>query len=338
MPTANGPPIDSAQTTPMKGEAMGLFIWRVQAHRCRNGSRSSSGGRASSPTAAGPVTTSGSSLGPLWRNPVPLERDVGASDEPLLAPKTRKGVVVVRRDLLVAGATIEALRGHLLGARVETRARVAQRLGSLLERAQQCGRRAARSRLGPHVHTLDFRHAIAETPQSTTRDGLRTFVADVVGAGGSAQLGWKKRRVVETTGVVVGGDEFRAHGRQELQCRWLLRIAEHEAQLADGPGSALAHCTRSGCNVLAMRRMPSRHDTLVCPASSCIRVVSICTLSIVCSVGSNRASVPARPARYVHHSSMLTGSLPPQLTVTAGTEAAASSRGTMARMSSACSG
>ena len=35
---------------------------------------------------------------------------------------------------------------------------------------------------------------------------------------------------------------------------------------------------------------------------------------------------------------MLTGSLPPQLTVTAGTEAAASRRGTMARMSSACSG
>ena len=35
---------------------------------------------------------------------------------------------------------------------------------------------------------------------------------------------------------------------------------------------------------------------------------------------------------------MLTGSLPPQLTVTAGTEATPRRRGTMATMSSACSG
>ena len=107
---------------------------------------------------------------------------------------------------------------------------------------------------------------------------------------------------------------------------------------AGEPRRVGAHCTRSGCSALAMRAHALAPGNVVCPASSCMRVVSIATLSIVCAVGSKRASVPARPARYVHHSSMLTGSLPPQLTVTAGTEAAASSRGTMARMSSACSG
>ena len=61
---------------------MGLFIWSVQAHRCRNGSRSSSGGRASSPTAAGPVITSGSSFGASRCNSVPVHRDE--------APQTRR--------------------------------------------------------------------------------------------------------------------------------------------------------------------------------------------------------------------------------------------------------
>src|SRR5271168_4821466 len=101
--------MDTAQTSPMKGDAMGLFICSVQAHRCRNGSRSSSGGRASSPTAAGPVIASGSLLGAPRRNPVPVHRDVGASDQSLLAPEAGEGVVVVRRDLLIPCGAVQVL-------------------------------------------------------------------------------------------------------------------------------------------------------------------------------------------------------------------------------------
>ena len=54
--------METAHTRPMKGDAFGLSIWSVQAHRCRNGSLASSGGRASSPTAAAPVTASGLSF------------------------------------------------------------------------------------------------------------------------------------------------------------------------------------------------------------------------------------------------------------------------------------
>ncbi len=59
---------------------------------------------------------------------------------------------------------------------------------------------------------------------------------------------------------------------------------------------------------------------------------------MVSAVGENRASRPVSSAKWPHHSSMLTAWSPPQLTVVAGTEAAPSSPGTMAMMSSWCRG
>ncbi len=51
---------------------------------------------------------------------------------------------------------------------------------------------------------------------------------------------------------------------------------------------------------------------------------SIWTLSMVSAVGANRTGTPVSSERYPHHSSMLTASSPPQLTVVAGVEAAPS--------------
>src|ERR1700691_722482 len=141
MPTANGPPMDTAQTSPMNGDAMGLFIWSVQAQRCRNGSRSSSGGRASSPTAAGPDITSGSSFGAVLRNPVPAHRVCGSqtsrSDQPLLSPEASEGIVVVGRDLDIPGGAVQALGVRLLGTGVEAGPLVAQVHDRVFERPQE---------------------------------------------------------------------------------------------------------------------------------------------------------------------------------------------------------
>ena len=76
-----------------------------------------------------------------------------------------------------------------------------------------------------------------------------------------------------------------------------------------------------------MRRMPSRHPTVVGPTSSCIRVRSICTLSIVSVVGAKPGVRPVSSPRYPHHSSMLAAWLPPQLTTVAGVPADAQQSG-----------
>ena len=53
----------------------------------------------------------------------------------------------------------------------------------------------------------------------------------------------------------------------------------------------------SGWKVCTMRRMPSRQCTLVGPISSCMRVLSVVTLSRVPSVEANVASLPTSAAR-----------------------------------------
>ena len=96
----------------------------------------------------------------------------------------------------------------------------------------------------------------------------------------------------------------------------------------------------SGCRAATMARMPSRQATLVPPTSSCIRVRSIWTLSMVSRVG---AGEPGRqPGQLGEVAAPLLDAdrvdPPPQLTVVAGVVAAANSRGTMAMMSSWWSG
>ena len=83
-----------------------------------------------------------------------------------------------------------------------------------------------------------------------------------------------------------------------------------------------------------MRAMPSRQPTWVGPTRSCSRVLSVVTLAIVRSVTTKLASRPTRLARYSHHSSIETDSLPAQLTIVAGTDAIASRPGIIAMMSS----
>ena len=61
----------------------------------------------------------------------------------------------------------------------------------------------------------------------------------------------------------------------------------------DGPQAL----RRSPWRAATISRMPSRQSTVVGPASSCMRVRSSCTLSMVCSVGSKRASRPVISAR-----------------------------------------
>ena len=83
-----------------------------------------------------------------------------------------------------------------------------------------------------------------------------------------------------------------------------------------------------------MRRRPSRQSTAHDPTTACIFVVSIATLSMVCSVGPNDGVSPVIRPSSAHQSSMLTTSFPAQLTIVAGTAATSSSFGTVAMMSS----
>ena len=53
-----------------------------------------------------------------------------------------------------------------------------------------------------------------------------------------------------------------------------------------------AQASRSGRCAATIRRKPSRHGTVVCPTSSCIRVRSRQTLASDCSLGALRASTP----------------------------------------------
>jgi hypothetical protein len=53
-PTARGAPIDMAQTKPMKGDAIAVFISSVQAHRSRSVDPPSDD-LSSSPTCTGPA-------------------------------------------------------------------------------------------------------------------------------------------------------------------------------------------------------------------------------------------------------------------------------------------
>ena len=53
----------------------------------------------------------------------------------------------------------------------------------------------------------------------------------------------------------------------------------------------------SGWRAATMRRMPSRQATVVVPTSSCIRVRSIWTLSMVSRVGAKRTGVPVSSDR-----------------------------------------
>src|SRR3954447_3058260 len=96
----------------------------------------------------------------------------------------------------------------------------------------------------------------------------------------------------------------------------------------------LSLLSRSGRWAASIRRKPSRQGTVVCPTSSCMRVRSRQTLASDCSLGPQRADSPVSDPRYSHHSSTLTRSSPPQFTTVAGTDAAWSSFGTIATMSS----
>lgn len=83
-----------------------------------------------------------------------------------------------------------------------------------------------------------------------------------------------------------------------------------------------------------MRRKPSRQGTCVGPVGASIRVVSMQALSIVRRVGAKTGSSPVSSPSHAHQFSMLTDSLPPQFTIVAGTDAAASRRGRLATRSS----
>ena len=202
--------------------------------------------------------------------------------------KQANGLSLYARHIHVPRGAVEALRVHLLGPGVEAGHR-SPGPRRLLQGGEQRRRHAARAGLRADVHPLDFRHTLAEAAQPSAGHRLVALVADEVGAAGRAQLRRRERRVVETAGCLVGAVELGPHGGQQLGGRGLLGVAQLEADCA--------HATRSGCSALAMRGMPSRQGTVVGPASSCMRVVSICTLSMVCSVGSKRASTPTSPAR-----------------------------------------
>ena len=178
---------------------------------------------------------------------------------------------------------------HLLGSGVEPDGPVAQRECLVLERLEQRGGHPTRPGRRADVHALDLRHPLAEVAQAAAGHGIVVLVADQVGAGGTAQVGRGDGRHVEAAGRPVDPVQLDAHFGQEIGGRRCLGITELETELA--------HRTLSGCSASTMRRMPSRQGTVVGPMSSCIRVVSICTLSMVCAVGSKRAVIPTKPAR-----------------------------------------